>query len=81
MATVRSLIEQLEKLNPDDEILFQYLTSEFLDGYHEHEFQEIVEYLDDNSNFADDSSEMFRAWVTEAWNVLEDEREQERDNS
>lgn len=76
MATVRSLIEQLQKLDPDDTILFQYLTSEFLDGYHEHEFAEIVEYLDDNSNFADDSSEMFRAWVTEAWGVLEDEREQ-----
>lgn len=77
MATVKSLIEQLEKLDPEDTILFQYLTSEFLDGYHEHEFAELVEYLDDNSTFADDSSSMFRSWLQEAEGVLEEERERE----
>jgi hypothetical protein len=77
MATVKSLIEQLQLLDPEDTILFQYLTSEFADGYHEHEFAELVEYLDDNSSFADDSASMFYSWLQEAESVIEEERERE----
>lgn len=72
MAQVKDLIEQLQKLDPEDAILFQYMTSEFLD-MHEYMFADVVEYLDDNSDFADESAKMFKGWINEAEYELEKE--------
>lgn len=71
MTTVNTLIKQLQLLDPEEPILFQYLTTEFV-GYGTEDFSNIVDYLDDNSQFADDSVEVFRSWITEAASVLEE---------
>jgi hypothetical protein len=70
MATVQNLIDQLQKNHdPDEQIIYQYVVQEHTD-LDEIEFPEVAEYLMDNDNFADETSEMFTGWITEAQSVL-----------
>lgn len=79
MAKIKDLIHQLQLLDPEDSILFQYMTSEFLD-MHEYQFADVVEYLDDNSTFADDSADVLKAWINEAVDVLDEVARQEEED-
>ncbi len=62
--TIRELIDQLSKLDPDDPIVFGYVTST------RENFAEISEYLDTNEQFADDTAELFASWIAEADDIL-----------
>jgi hypothetical protein len=77
MATVAELINQLQKNHdPDEQIIYQYVVQEHTD-LDEIEFPEVAEYLMDNDNFADEASEMFTGWITEAQGVLADAEKNE----
>jgi hypothetical protein len=70
MATVQNLIDQLQKYHdPEEQIIYQYVVQEHTD-LDETEFPEVADYLMDNDNFADQASEMFTGWITEAQSVL-----------
>lgn len=76
MATVASLIEQLKtNHNPDEPIVFQYMVQGFT-SYLPSEFEEISNYLMNNDSFGEESSEFFRAWMSEAMGIIEDEEEE-----
>ena len=70
MPTVGQLIRLLEKNHDIDEaIVFQYLVAEQTDLTDE-EFEPVADYLMDNDSFADEVSDTFIAWITEAQDVL-----------
>lgn len=76
MTTVKTLIEQLQRLDPTEPVLFQYLVSDMV-GHSKADFANIVDYLDDNPNFGEDSVELFIGWITEAADVLEEAEDEE----
>jgi hypothetical protein len=69
MPTVASLIEQLQTLNPDEPIVYQYMLAEHT-GDVQPEFAKISEYLAENTAFAESVVEFFRNWIDEAADVL-----------
>ena len=70
MPTVKNLIEQLQSHDPDLPIVFQYLVSGHPD------FKGVSEYLANNDQFGQDTSDLFTAWITEAEDVLASIEEQ-----
>lgn len=79
MAQVQDLIKMLQKeYDPTQAIVFQYFTAEHA-GLEEEDFVEVADYLMDNESFAEESSEMFSGWITEAQDVLATEEEENDD--
>ena len=78
MATVAELIDQLQRNHKLDEpIVFQYMVQEYT-PYLPDEFAEISNYLMNNDSFGDESSQFFRAWMSEAASIIEElEKEEE----
>jgi hypothetical protein len=77
MATVAELIDQLQRNHKLDEpIVFQYMVQEYT-PYLPDEFAEISNYLMNNDSFGDESSQFFRAWMSEAMGIIEEELEEE----
>jgi hypothetical protein len=68
---VSQLIELLqEEHDPDEPIVFQFLTQEHAD-YTPKEFDSIADYLAQNDNYASDTSRLMREWCEEALDCLE----------
>ena len=77
MSTVAQLIDQLQRNHKLDEpIVFQYMVQEYT-PYLPDEFDEISNYLMNNDSFGDESSQFFRAWMSEAASIIEEEEEEE----
>ena len=77
MSTVAQLIDQLQRNHKLDEpIVFQYMVQEYT-PYLPDEFAEISNYLMNNDSFGDESSQFFRAWMSEAMSIIEEELEEE----
>lgn len=77
MATVASLIEQLKTHDPNEAIVFQYMVAEWT-SYAPEDFAEVSNYLMNNDSFGDESSQFFRAWMSEAASIIEElEKEEE----
>lgn len=76
MATIRSLIELLqnEEGGLDQPVIFQYFTAEMADRSVE-EFGEIADYLMDNNQFGQDTSDVFISWITEADDIMSNQCE------
>ena len=75
MATVKDLIAMLqEEHDPNEPIIFQYFVSDYT-SYDEYDFAKIADYLMNNSQFADDASELFISWMSEANDILSSELE------
>jgi hypothetical protein len=73
--TVQKLIDQLQKEHdPNEAIIFQYVLAEHTD-LDQGTFADVSEYLMGNDNFAEDTTEVFQSWTTEARDVLEDQEE------
>lgn len=70
--TVKDLIQMLqEEHSADEPIIFQYVVADHTDLDQE-TFGEIAEYLMDNDQFGEDTSDLFRGWLVEAKDILED---------
>ena len=65
-----------KEYDPTQAIVFQFLTAEYA-GLEEEDFVEVADYLMDNESFGEETSEMFRGWITEAQDVLATAEEQE----
>lgn len=79
MATVKDLVEQLQRnYKPEEPIVFQYMVAEYT-SFDDDTFAEIANYLMNNDSFGEESAEFFTAWMNEAEDVIETEREQEED--
>ncbi len=78
MATVASLIDQLQRHHkPDEPIIFQYMVSDYT-SYAPEDFAEITNYLMNNDQFGQDSAELFLGWMSEAFDIIvELEQEEE----
>lgn len=76
MATVASLIEQLKTHDPNEAIVFQYMVAEWT-SYAPEDFAEVSNYLMNNDSFGDESSQFFRAWMSEASSIIEELEEEE----
>lgn len=75
--TVKNLIEYLNAIEDKNQpILYQYLLAEHTSVPVE-DFENVVEYLENNGNFAEDVSDVFLGWVTEGNDVLLEEEENE----
>jgi hypothetical protein len=76
MATVAKLIKQLQdNHNPYESVIFQYVVAEHT-KLDEDEFSKVADYLMDNDNFAEDTTDLFKGWITEAEDVIyESEKE------
>ncbi len=77
MATVASLIEQLKTHDPEEAIVFQYMIAEWT-SYAPEDFAEVSNYLMNNDQFGQDSTELFQGWMSEAFDIivgLEEEEE------
>lgn len=77
MATVASLIEQLKTHDPNEAIVFQYMVAEWT-SYAPEDFAEVSNYLMNNDSFGDESSQFFRAWMSEASSIIEELEEEEQ---
>jgi hypothetical protein len=76
MATVANLIEQLKTHDPNEPIVFQYMVADWT-PYLPSEFEEVSNYLMNNDSFGDESSQFFRAWMSEAMSIIEELEEEE----
>jgi hypothetical protein len=77
MTTVKNLINQLKSHHDLDEpIVFQYFVAEHTD-LDEKEFGEVADYLMGNDNFAEDATDLFRGWITEASDIVNEEEKEE----
>jgi len=76
MATVANLIEQLKTHDPNEAIVFQYMVADWT-SYLPSEFEEVSNYLMNNDSFGDESSQFFRAWMSEAMSIIEELEEEE----
>ena len=67
---VSKLMDLLSTLDPDEPIVFQFLTQEGGD-YTKEEFQRIADYLHDSTSFGEETSRVFFQWCEEALDCLE----------
>ncbi len=80
MATVRTLIEQLRELKDlDQPIVYQFVLADHTDLDTE-QFDQVADYLMDNDQFGEESSELFSSWISEAMDVILDAQEQDEDD-
>jgi hypothetical protein len=79
MATVASLIDQLQRHHkPDEPIIFQYMVSDYT-SYAPEDFAEITNYLMGNDQFGQDSAELFIGWMSEAFDIIVELEEEEEE--
>lgn len=74
--TVKQLIESLQTLDQDEAILFQYLVAEHTE-YNKANFAKLVGYLEDSTDFGDDTSEQFTEWLVECEDILFEEKDED----
>lgn len=68
--TIEKLIDLLKTYDPNEPVVFQFLTQE--DGdYTPEDFERIADYLAQNDNYASDSSRLMYEWCEEALDCLE----------
>jgi hypothetical protein len=72
MPTVGELIKQLQKRDPDEPIVYQYLLCEPTDISID-DFEQASEYLADSGAFGEYTSEILNDYIIEALSDLEQE--------
>lgn len=72
MPTVAQLITQLQKHNPDEPIVYQYLLCEHT-NYSIDDFEQASEYLADSGAFGEHTAEVLTDYIMEALSDLEQE--------
>ena len=68
--TIEKLIDLLKTYDPNEPVVFQFLTQE--DGdYTPEDFERIADYLEDSDSFGDETARVMRDWCEEALDCLE----------
>jgi hypothetical protein len=75
--TVKDLIKQLQEEHGSDEpIIFQYVVADHTD-LDSDTFEEVADYLMGNDQFGEDTTEVFKSWITEALDIVQESAEEE----